>query len=158
MIFRTFSAHFDQILHTRGDALRVAQRLPLAIIFRAFGAALSEHTHFMCRPRRSEGEDVGVDKAAGDADLGAGRLLGDGVVGSIPLEFFQRESHQSRSERGCEGHIAFPFAGRCGILDQNTRVASIGFHDNSFAGSSAAFAFLNHGFDFAQAVARRQTD
>ena len=41
MIFRTFSARFDYFLLTRGDALRYAQRLPLAIIFRAFGAERS---------------------------------------------------------------------------------------------------------------------
>ena len=40
MIFRTFSARFDYFLLTRGDALRYAQRLPLAIILRAFGASL----------------------------------------------------------------------------------------------------------------------
>src|SRR5215510_3557811 len=37
-IFRTFSALFKLFLPTRGDALRSAERLPLAIIFRAFGA------------------------------------------------------------------------------------------------------------------------
>jgi hypothetical protein len=36
--FRTFSALFKLILHNRGDALRSAQRLPLAIMFRAVGA------------------------------------------------------------------------------------------------------------------------
>ena len=36
--FRTFSAPFKLILLTRGDALRSAQRLPLAVIFRAFRA------------------------------------------------------------------------------------------------------------------------
>ena len=45
MIFRTFSALADLILLTRGDALRVAQRLPLANIFRAFGAAHTESNH-----------------------------------------------------------------------------------------------------------------
>src|SRR6185503_11952392 len=38
MIFRTFSALFSNYLLTRGDALRSAHRLPLAFIFRAFGA------------------------------------------------------------------------------------------------------------------------
>jgi hypothetical protein len=42
-IFRTFSDLFNLFLKTGGDALRFAQRLPLAIIFRAFGAA---HTRF----------------------------------------------------------------------------------------------------------------
>ena len=40
MIFRTFSAPFNKYWWTRGDALRSAQRLPLAIVFRAFGAAV----------------------------------------------------------------------------------------------------------------------
>ncbi len=38
VIFRTFSAPSKFTTATRGDALRSAQRLPLAIIFRAFGA------------------------------------------------------------------------------------------------------------------------
>jgi hypothetical protein len=38
MVFRTFSARFNLIFLTSGDAPRVARRLPLAIIFRAFGA------------------------------------------------------------------------------------------------------------------------
>ena len=42
VIFRTFSALFNLFLLTRGDALRSAQRLPLAIIFRAFGAVWTE--------------------------------------------------------------------------------------------------------------------
>src|SRR5215218_10768687 len=42
MIFRTFSAPFNWFLLTRGDAPRGARRLPLAIIFRAFGAAKTE--------------------------------------------------------------------------------------------------------------------
>src|ERR1051325_7799265 len=37
LIFRTFSALFKLFLVTRGDALRCASRLPLAIILRAFG-------------------------------------------------------------------------------------------------------------------------
>ena len=39
LIFRTFSDLFNYFLLTRGDALRTAQRLPLALIFRAFGAS-----------------------------------------------------------------------------------------------------------------------
>ena len=35
------SVLFRLLLRTRGDALRFAQRLPLAIIFRTFGAALA---------------------------------------------------------------------------------------------------------------------
>ena len=42
--FRAFSALFDLFFRTRGDALRSAQRLPLTIIFRAFGAAVSDLT------------------------------------------------------------------------------------------------------------------
>ena len=42
-ICRTFSARFKFLRLTRGDALRSAQRLPLATIFRAFGAG---HTEF----------------------------------------------------------------------------------------------------------------
>jgi len=42
MIFRTFSAAFNLILLTRGDALRSAHRWPLAFILRAFGAMHSE--------------------------------------------------------------------------------------------------------------------
>jgi len=38
VIFRTFSAQFDLFFLTRGDALHFVTRLPLAIIFRAFGA------------------------------------------------------------------------------------------------------------------------
>jgi hypothetical protein len=38
--FRTLCAHFKLHLLTRGDALRSAQRLPLPIMFRAFGAGL----------------------------------------------------------------------------------------------------------------------
>ena len=38
MVFRTFSARFNLIFLTRGDTPRVAWRLPLPIIFRAFGA------------------------------------------------------------------------------------------------------------------------
>jgi len=38
MLSRTFSALSILFLPTRGNALRSAQRLPLAIIFRAFGA------------------------------------------------------------------------------------------------------------------------
>ena len=38
MTFRTFSALLNYFVITRGDALRSAQRLPLAILFRAFGA------------------------------------------------------------------------------------------------------------------------
>ena len=40
--FRTFSAYLQLILQTRGDALRSAQRLPLAPIFRAFGASAAD--------------------------------------------------------------------------------------------------------------------
>ncbi len=42
MTSRTYSALLMYFLLTRGDALRSAQRLPLAIIFRAFGAAHTE--------------------------------------------------------------------------------------------------------------------
>ena len=39
LVFRTFSALFKLFVVTRGDAFRCASRLPLAFIFRAFGAA-----------------------------------------------------------------------------------------------------------------------
>jgi hypothetical protein len=50
MIFRTFSALSDYSLLTRGDALRFAQRLPLAILFRAFGAAYTGFPTFGATP------------------------------------------------------------------------------------------------------------
>jgi len=51
MIFRTFSAPFKSLLLTRGDALRSAQRLPLAIIFRALGAAPPIGFRFRGKPK-----------------------------------------------------------------------------------------------------------
>ena len=48
-IFRTFSALSQFFLLTRGDALRSAQRLPLAFIFRAFGAVQNEFRHLRQR-------------------------------------------------------------------------------------------------------------
>ena len=41
-LFRSFRASRSRYTLPRGDALRFASRLPLAFIFRAFGAAHSE--------------------------------------------------------------------------------------------------------------------
>ncbi len=47
--FRTFSALSFLFLLTRGDVLRFATHLPLAIILRAFGAGVVLPIHFLSR-------------------------------------------------------------------------------------------------------------
>ena len=89
-LFRSFRASRVMTLYTRGDALSSAQRLPLAIIFRAVGAApysaplaLRRLNHDFYSPRTSLNPNSVVLVLAGTKSRKQEVIGVSGFVGSV---------------------------------------------------------------------------